>query len=532
MSTGKIELSVGAIKIADKYEIFDKKEIDAINNKIPELDERVDVIKDEIDEINSSLDNKASNIDMNNIQSQINNLVLNGDGTQNLEVIQARGDFKTLNDRISDYVTISRNVLNPSTITIGKNISASGEVVDLATTSISEFIELPTGDVHITRKALIEKNGGVYAISLYDKDKNFITRYYNDTPGIVLWGISNSLNIKFVRFCIGVGTEKITIVIDKENKNYTDLPYLEYGKWINYEYLSKYNFIKSNEINNIVKEEINKTDFVTKDVISDIVKEEINKEGVNPLEKIIKDGGMYNIFKTSGVVGDSLSSGCMEYRDTNGTAVGIDMYEYSWIQRIGKITGNTCYNFSAGGLTTRKFFTTSNDKVRSIMDEDKKCQAYHIALGVNDVADTTLNVGLKSDINLSNKSLNSDTFYGNYGKIIQTIKEIQPKAKIFLHTMHNFPQMTKWGKRFTDFNNAIKDMVNIFDNCYVLDFFTFDVLHDEEFQKKFYNGFHDNVLGYQRKAYLIISYVDWIINNNYEEFREIPFIGSSKYFYK
>ena len=483
--------------------------------------QEVDVERKRIDNINSSLDNKANNIDMNNIQSQINNLVLNGDGTQNLEVVQARGDFETLNDRISDYVTISRNVLNPSTITIGKNITSSGEIVDLNTISISDFIEIPSGDVFISRKAITEKNTGVCAIALYDKDKNFITRYYNNATGIVSWGISNSLNAKFVRFCIGVGTEKITIVIDKEEKNYTDLPYMEYGKWINYEYLSKYNFIKSNEINNIVKEEI-----------SDIVKEELNKEGVNPLEKIIKDGGMYNIFKTSGVVGDSLSSGCMEYKDTNGTAVGIDMYEYSWIQRIGKITGNTCYNFSAGGLTTRKFFTTANEKVRSIMDEDKKCQAYHIALGVNDVADSTLNVGLRTDINLSDKTLNVDTFYGNYGKIIQTIKEIQPKAKIFLHTMHNFPQMTKWGKRFTDFNNAIKDMVNIFDNCYVLDFFTFDVLHDEEFQKKYYNGFHDNALGYQRKAYLVVSYVDWIINNNYEEFREVPFIGSSKYFYK
>ena len=61
MSTGKIELSVGAVKIANKYEIFDKKEIDAINNKIPELDERVGVVEDEIEEINSSLDNNTKN---------------------------------------------------------------------------------------------------------------------------------------------------------------------------------------------------------------------------------------------------------------------------------------------------------------------------------------------------------------------------------------------------------------------------------------------------------------------------------------
>ena len=56
MSTGKIELSVGTTKIANKYEIFTEEEIDAINNKIPELDKRVGDIEDEIEEINSSLD--------------------------------------------------------------------------------------------------------------------------------------------------------------------------------------------------------------------------------------------------------------------------------------------------------------------------------------------------------------------------------------------------------------------------------------------------------------------------------------------
>ena len=57
MSTGKIELSVGVTKIVNKYEIFTEEEVDYINNKIPELDERVGVIEDEIEEINSSLDN-------------------------------------------------------------------------------------------------------------------------------------------------------------------------------------------------------------------------------------------------------------------------------------------------------------------------------------------------------------------------------------------------------------------------------------------------------------------------------------------
>lgn len=57
-------LSVGTMKIANKYEIFTEEEVDIINNKIPELDERVGVIEDEIEEINSSLDGKANKNDI------------------------------------------------------------------------------------------------------------------------------------------------------------------------------------------------------------------------------------------------------------------------------------------------------------------------------------------------------------------------------------------------------------------------------------------------------------------------------------
>ena len=50
-------LSVGTMKIANKYEIFTEEEIDAINNKIPELDERVGVIEDEVDFERKRIDN-------------------------------------------------------------------------------------------------------------------------------------------------------------------------------------------------------------------------------------------------------------------------------------------------------------------------------------------------------------------------------------------------------------------------------------------------------------------------------------------
>ena len=62
-------LSVGTTKIANKYEIFTEEEVDIINNKIPELDERVSIIEYEIEDINSSLGDKANKNDVAKISS-------------------------------------------------------------------------------------------------------------------------------------------------------------------------------------------------------------------------------------------------------------------------------------------------------------------------------------------------------------------------------------------------------------------------------------------------------------------------------
>ena len=53
-------LSVGTMKIANKYEIFTEEEIDAINNKIPELDERVGNIESDLEFEKGRIDNLTS----------------------------------------------------------------------------------------------------------------------------------------------------------------------------------------------------------------------------------------------------------------------------------------------------------------------------------------------------------------------------------------------------------------------------------------------------------------------------------------
>ena len=130
-------LSVGTVKIANKYEIFTEEEVDAINNKIPELDERVGNIESDIEEINSSLDNieiiKADKTTTNNIQQQVNNLVLGavGDGN-NAEIIQARGEFTTLNGRLdfmdsSHLKNTSANLVNSY---LSKGVNTNGVTIE------------------------------------------------------------------------------------------------------------------------------------------------------------------------------------------------------------------------------------------------------------------------------------------------------------------------------------------------------------------------------------------------------------------
>ena len=77
MSTGKIELSVGAVKYVDPNEIITEEEYNYIKNKVPELDGRVGDIEDEIEEINTSLDDivhLCKDDSKEGIESFINNI--------------------------------------------------------------------------------------------------------------------------------------------------------------------------------------------------------------------------------------------------------------------------------------------------------------------------------------------------------------------------------------------------------------------------------------------------------------------------
>ena len=424
--------------------------------------------------------------------------------------------------RISGLVAISPNLIDIDSCTVGKNINTSGEIVDNESTMITDYIEVPLGtDCWITKNCNPNGTNGIYACALYSEDKNFITRSYNSTT-LSSFGIAAGKNCKYVRLAMYTAATDMMAVLDiqSDQPTYTDLPYSEFGeKWIEYDYLSKWldDVPTDNDIAQIVKDS-------AEQLITDYP-----NSGDHPLDHIIRDGGMCGIFRTIGVVGDSLSSGCLEYKNAEGETQGVDCYEHSWIKHIGRICGSTAHNFSVGGLKASTFWTTTNAKVKLLRDADEnyKCDAYFIALGVNDIADENIEVGSSADI----ANDESTTFYGYYSRIIKLIQTIQPRAKIFLVGLPNDSKMTAWGSRFTNFKNAVADMVNYFDNCYHLDLYTYEKPYNTDFHEIYFNGFHENVLGYLRTAWIISSYVDWIVRNHYTEFREAGFIGTDYHYY-
>lgn len=238
----------------------------------------------------------------------------------------------------------------------------------------------------------------------------------------------------------------------------------------------------------------------------------------NPLGKIKENPGLTSIFLHVGCIGDSLASGAASSNE-GGTTVFHDMYDYSWGQYLARATGNTYYNFSSGGLTTKTWW--SSQQKTTCLDGQHNCEAYIIGLGENDAGIAEMTVGTEADIDLSDYTQNADTFYGNYGKIIQAIQELQPKAKIFVITNPIKARET------AGYNTAVRDMATIFDNVYIIDLYTYglEIFTSGDIKDCKRNG-HFNAVGYKLISYVISTYIDWIVGHNLDEFNQVEFIGT------
>ena len=351
----------------------------------------------------------------------------------------------------------------------------------------SDFVDC-TYITQITMKQYYSDQAG-YAF--YDKNKNFISGNGYDTTN----------HEDFIT--ISVPTNATYFRVSKR-KQYDDT----YGKFAVYATMNFY------EIKQKIREmgKGNSTDGVL-------------KEEFDP-------NGMISVFDTVGCIGDSLASGEVYYKKSDGTYAGIDMYDISWGQCLAKMTGNTYYNFSRGGLRADTWLTDSKGKALAF-DGHHLCKAYIIGLAQNDAnkisresLDPATYCGTLKDINLTDYNQNADTFYGNYGKIIQLIKEAQPKAKIFVIT-----DVLEYVENY-GLNAVIRDMPNLFTNVYLMDLYKYrDKYVSDSWMVAQKRSGHYNAVAYRKMASYIGGFINQIMVDNPSEFREIEFIGTNYSFY-
>ncbi len=246
-------------------------------------------------------------------------------------------------------------------------------------------------------------------------------------------------------------------------------------------------------------------------------------ENEKPLDNIVQDGGFCKIFKKMACVGDSLAAG--EFESTNNkSGYGFhDFYEYSWGQHMANEAGIEVLNFSRGGMTAKEFRETYG-AMKGYWEEDKACQAYVLALGVNDILNKNMELGSIEDISRENMYNNKDTFAGNYALIIQRYQSKQPDAKFFLVTMPKDENEEK-NKKKEAHAKLLHEIAALLDNTYVIDLYEYAPVYDKEFKRNFYLGGHMNAAGYVVTAKMIMSYIDYIVRHNPEDFAQVAFIG-------
>lgn len=250
---------------------------------------------------------------------------------------------------------------------------------------------------------------------------------------------------------------------------------------------------------------------------------ELYDQNEKPLDRLVDGYSHTSVFRKIAFVGDSLSSGAFEVIKDEKKC-GYDFYDYSWGQYIARKNGLTAYNFSRGGMTAKEYIESFAEK-RDFWDKEKACQAYVIALGVNDIYNRGMEIGSLEDIDATDYRKNKPTFIGNYAAIISHYKEISPDAKFFFVS---FPNTTKRNKdeRTHTVIKRLYELAEYFDNSYVIDLYKYGPLYDDKFAEKFYLHGHMNPSGYILTARIIDSYIDYIVRHNPDDFRYAGLINS------
>lgn len=536
-----------AKKLKKEYEnlkrlIMDENAQVQLNNKIDEINLQ----------INSQLDNKTDITETANIQQQVNNLVLGavGDGN-NAEVIQARGNHEVLNERFkaneTEFDNFKNKIGKTKTTSRGKNIlflkdqrlESNGLTIvikDQLITISGKIKDTGFHNTFVLDVDMPELLDGAYSVLVMVADgksiegRNNVIRlkFYNNEDVQVAEKIAfNHYSTSDINFS-NLSNYKVKLYIQAQYTYAQSWSFnLQLAKghdatyekaYVNKDYkLNVYNDIT--EINNEIKS------------IKDVIKN-VNSE--NPLSVIITDGGLAGIFESYACCGDSLTQGVFDR--TNGVAMDFNATSFnSYPSQLARITGCKVFNLGNAGATACNSEQSIKDwhsylqtaRVNKWFTDEFKPKAYIFAIGTNDIGyydSFTGNVETDIDVNDYNNN-DTTTSVGGLATMIQKAKELQPKAIIFVETIDN----TRNVKLARDeANEKIRAIANKLD-CYLIDMAKYWIQEDEvsEWVSKYQNGGHLNAMGYLLKTQARITYIDWIIRNNPEKFKEIQFIGTS-----
>jgi len=247
-------------------------------------------------------------------------------------------------------------------------------------------------------------------------------------------------------------------------------------------------------------------------------------ENEKPLDRFPEGISNTAIFRSIAFVGDSLSSGEFESRGGDGSKGYHDYFEYSWGQYIARKNGLQAQSFSRGGMTAKEYMTSYADANR-FWQPERACQAYVIALGVNDILNQGQELGSIEDVDDADWRNNKPTFAGYYAQIIARYQAMQPRARFFLVMMPR--QNEERDIKKPAIRKLFYDFAEHFKNTYVIDLFEYGPVYDEAFRERFMLYGHMNPMGYILTANMVDAYIDYIIRKNPKDFIDVPYIGTS-----
>lgn len=145
------------------------------------------------------------------------------------------------------------------------------------------------------------------------------------------------------------------------------------------------------------------------------------------------------------------------------------MFDYSWGQFMAREAGLESLNFSRGGMSAKWYCDTFADE-NDLWNYEKKCKAYIIVRGDN---------------------------------------------------------KTEERNRVEDLHRElIYKIADLFEFTYVVDLRKHMPITDEFYRKNFKLVGHENAMGYQLFARVVMTYIDYIIRKNTEDFIQIGFVGT------